>query len=144
MVKRWVFKYLEWIQYQLFDACLLQLSLFVTHCLLLTEAGILWCSFDAIYCLLKLTPFNIQPILVILVQGTTWNSSRYPYLSISDLQNWGKKKLNNHISQMDLIWLLKLEIYWKIIIYIIYIVEKWRNCSLGGFLPFSTIFCYRC
>ena len=24
-------------------------------------------------------------------QGTLWNTSRYPYLDISDLQNWGKK-----------------------------------------------------
>ena len=30
-------------------------------------------------------------------QGTLWNTSRYPYLDISDLQNWGKNNLNNHI-----------------------------------------------
>ena len=24
------------------------------------------------------------------LQGTLWNTSRYPYLDISDLQNWGK------------------------------------------------------
>ena len=23
-------------------------------------------------------------------QGTLWNTSRYPYIDISDLQNWGK------------------------------------------------------
>ena len=33
-------------------------------------------------------------------QGTLWNTSRYPYLDISDLQNLGKNKLNNHIQQM--------------------------------------------
>ena len=26
------------------------------------------------------------------VQGTLWNTSRYPYLDISDMQNWGKYK----------------------------------------------------
>ena len=25
------------------------------------------------------------------VQGTLWNTKRYPYIDISDLQNWGKK-----------------------------------------------------
>ena len=30
-------------------------------------------------------------------QGTFWNTSRYPYLVISDLQNWGKNNSNNHI-----------------------------------------------
>ena len=31
------------------------------------------------------------------IQGTLWNTSRYPYLDISDLQNWGKNNSNNHI-----------------------------------------------
>ena len=30
-------------------------------------------------------------------QGTHWNTSRYPYFDISDLQNWGKTNLINHI-----------------------------------------------
>ena len=30
-------------------------------------------------------------------QGTLWNTLRYPYLDISDLQNWGKNNSNNHI-----------------------------------------------
>ena len=30
-------------------------------------------------------------------QGTLWNTSRYPYLDISDLQNWGKNNSINHI-----------------------------------------------
>ena len=30
-------------------------------------------------------------------QRTLWNTSRYPYLDISDLQNLGKNKSNNHI-----------------------------------------------
>ena len=29
--------------------------------------------------------------------GTLWNSSRYPYFDISDLQNWGKTNSINHI-----------------------------------------------
>ena len=33
-------------------------------------------------------------------QGTLWNTLKYPYLDILDLQNWGKSKLNNHISQI--------------------------------------------
>ena len=36
------------------------------------------------------------------VQGTVWNSSRYPYFDISDWQNWGKNKSNNNISQIDI------------------------------------------
>ena len=31
------------------------------------------------------------------IQGTLWNTSRYPYLDISDFQNWGKNNSNNHI-----------------------------------------------
>ena len=30
-------------------------------------------------------------------QGTVWNTSRYPYFDISDLQNWGKPNSINHI-----------------------------------------------
>ena len=36
------------------------------------------------------------------VEGTLWNTSRYPYFDISDLQNWGKYQLNNRISQMNI------------------------------------------
>ena len=36
------------------------------------------------------------------VKGTLWNTSRYPYFDISDLQNWGKYQLNNQISQMNI------------------------------------------
>ena len=25
------------------------------------------------------------------LQGTLWNTSRYPYFDLSDLQNWGKQ-----------------------------------------------------
>ena len=44
-------------------------------------------------------------------QGTPWNTLRYPYLDISDLQKWGKNKSNNHISQISIIcemWLFDL------------------------------------
>ena len=87
------------------------------------------------------------------VQGTLWNTSRYPYLDISDLQNWGKNKSNKVLEDIMqcfciishkpsplkrmfrdiqiviimyfvvvssvgktneyIIWLLKLELYWK-------------------------------
>ena len=36
------------------------------------------------------------------VEGTLWNTSRYPYSDISDVQNWGKYQSNNQISQMNL------------------------------------------
>ena len=36
------------------------------------------------------------------VEGTLWNTSRYPYFDISDFQNWGKYKSHNQISQMNM------------------------------------------
>ena len=36
------------------------------------------------------------------VEGTLWNTSRYPYFDISDVQNWGKYHPNNQISQMNI------------------------------------------
>ena len=36
------------------------------------------------------------------VVGTRWNTSRYPYFDISDVQNWGKYQTNNQISQMNM------------------------------------------
>ena len=53
--------------------------------------------------------FDIQSTLVISVQGTLWNTSRYPYMDKSDLQNWGKNKSAvtfNHIEYV--IWPLML------------------------------------
>ena len=55
------------------------------------------------------------------VQGTLWNTSRYPYLDISDLQNWGKKliRLNTFNKYMKYMcnWTLELrdilKILWK-------------------------------
>ena len=46
-------------------------------------------------------------------QGTLWNTSRYPYLDISDLQNWGKIIRTTTFNNIYVIRLLKLEIYWK-------------------------------
>ena len=57
-----------------------------------------WCTVDSRY---------------LEIQGTLWNTSRYPYLDISDLQNWWNNKSNNRIPEMNVIWVLKLEIYWK-------------------------------
>ena len=49
-------------------------------------------------------------------QGNLWNTARYPYLDISDLQNWGKKS-HNHINKYICNWTLevrdKLKILWK-------------------------------
>ena len=36
------------------------------------------------------------------VEGTRWNTSRYPYYDIPDVQNWGKYQTNNQISQMNM------------------------------------------
>ena len=36
------------------------------------------------------------------VEGIRWNTSRYPYFDISDVQNWGKYQTNNQISQMNM------------------------------------------
>ena len=51
------------------------------------------------------------------VQGTFWNTSRYTYLDISDLQNWGKNKSNNtfHKCKLNLTPVIRniLKILWK-------------------------------
>ena len=63
-----------------------------------------------------------------------WNTSRYPYLDISNLQNWGKNKSNSHISQMNM---LTPEVR-----YILKTLWKRREIvPMEQFLP-STIFCY--
>ena len=36
------------------------------------------------------------------VEGTRWNTSRYPYFDLSDVQNWGKYQTNNQISHMNM------------------------------------------
>ena len=36
------------------------------------------------------------------VEGTRWNTSRYPYFDKSDVQNWRKYQTNNQISQMNM------------------------------------------
>ena len=36
------------------------------------------------------------------VKRILWNTSRYQYFDISDLQNWGKYQSNNQISQMNM------------------------------------------
>ena len=46
---------------------------------------------------ITLTMWNTVDSRYLEFQGTLWNTSRYPYLDISDLQNWGKNNSNNHI-----------------------------------------------
>ena len=36
------------------------------------------------------------------VEWTFWNTSRYPYFDISDVQNRGKYQSNNKFSQMNM------------------------------------------
>ena len=68
---------------------------------------------------------------------THWNTSRYPYLDISDLQNWGKQWIEQpHLTNEYVIWLLKLRDIMKIL---------WKRGEIAPkeqFLLFSTIFCY--
>ena len=41
------------------------------------------------------------------IQGTLWNTSRYPYLDTSDLQNWGKQWIEQpFLINEYVIWLL--------------------------------------
>ena len=50
-------------------------------------------------------------------QGTLWNTSRYPYLDISDLQNWGKIIRTTTFNKYVCNWTLEvrdiLKILWK-------------------------------
>ena len=47
-------------------------------------------------------------------QGTPWNSSRYPDLDISDLQNWGKQLIEQPpLTEWIFNLIPKLETYWK-------------------------------
>ena len=48
------------------------------------------------------------------LQGTLWNTSRYPYFDISDLRNWGKQLIEQPpLTEWICNLTLKLEIYWK-------------------------------
>ena len=48
------------------------------------------------------------------LQGTLWNTSRYPYFDISDLRNWGKQLIEQPLLTEWMCNLTpKLEIYWK-------------------------------
>ena len=46
---------------------------------------------------LKKNVYNTVDSRYLDFQGTLWNTSWYPYFDISDLQNWGKNNLPNHI-----------------------------------------------
>ena len=49
------------------------------------------------------TILKVQLILIILKsKGLCDIILRYPYLDISDLQNWGKNKSHNNISEMNM------------------------------------------
>ena len=47
-------------------------------------------------------PFSTFDSRYLEVEGTLWITFRYPYVDISDLQNWGKYQRNNQISQMNM------------------------------------------
>ena len=65
-------------------------------------------TMDINWCKMILVSFNIQSTLVIS-KRTLWNTWRYPYLDISDLQNWGKNNSNNHIYQIYTVYCRYLE-----------------------------------
>ena len=71
------------------------------------------------------------------VQGTLWNTSRYPYLDISDLQNWGKK-----INQTTTVhkWICNLTPENRDILKILW--KRGEIAPYEQFLLFSTLFCY--
>ena len=52
--------------------------------------------------------------LYLEVQGTLWNTSRYPYLDISGLRNWGKQLIEQppFFNRLTMYLTPKLEIYW--------------------------------
>ena len=57
---------------------------------------------DPLYCGEKFTAYK-QSTLVISNPKGLWNISRYPYLDISELQNWGKKIEQPHLTNIYLI-----------------------------------------
>ena len=64
------------------------------------------------------------------VEGTLWNSSRYPYYDISELQKWDKIQIEQpNFTNSYIIWLLNLEMYFE------NIAEKGWNCSSGVTSP---------
>ena len=62
-----------------------------------------WAKFIMPKCFQRTLPsgasagYIVQSTLVISNSKGLWNTSRYPYLDISDLENWGKNNLINHI-----------------------------------------------
>ena len=64
------------------------LALFVHH----------WFHTWRLFChyLFLITPYIVDS-RYLEVKWTLWTTSRYPYLDISDLQNWGKHNSSNHI-----------------------------------------------
>ena len=58
-------------------------------------------------CWVRATFYNTVDSHYLEFQGTLWKFTwRYPYLNISDLQNWGKNNSHNLISQiyMKILW----------------------------------------
>ena len=53
--------------------------------------------FSQFYIIFYLTYSSTIDSRYLEFQGTLRNTSRYPYLDISDLQNWGKNNSHNHI-----------------------------------------------
>ena len=66
------------------------------------------------------------------VQGTLWNTSKYPYIDKYQICRFEEKQIEQpHFTNEYVVWLLKLEIYWK-----------YCGTEDEQFLLCSTIFCY--
>ena len=74
------------------------------------------------------------------VQGTLWNTSRYPYLDISDLQNIKKKKKKKKKSTTFKKWICNLTLKIRDVLKILW--KRGEIAPQEQFLLFSTIFCY--
>ena len=68
--------------------------------LLFTARTVIKIHFHALSNYPKAHALHIQSTLE--VEGTLWNTSRYPYFDISDVQTSGKYQSNNQISQINM------------------------------------------
>ena len=90
---------------------------------MISEGGSFWSNYNSTIdsCYLKF-------------QGTLWNTSRYPYLDISDFQNWGKIIQTTTFNKYVCNWTLDVRDILKIL---------WKRGEIAPyeqFLHFSTIF----
>ena len=76
------------------------ICLFTCMCMLLCHLRVAWVLSAIKFCSV-LIEYTVDSRYLEL-EETLWNTSRYPYFDISDLQNWGKYQSINQISQMSM------------------------------------------